>query len=67
MACRSASATSCARRADRMKIVRGPFTIKRAAEAVCDKMTGLLGRHTPDKVYSGNLVGVANGEMLSAG
>ncbi len=50
-----------------MKIVRGPFTIKRAAEAVCDKMTGLLGRHTPDKVYSGDLVAVANGEMLSAG
>lgn len=50
-----------------MKIARGPFTIKRAAEAVHDKMTGLLGRHTLDKVYSGDLVGVANGEMLSAG
>lgn len=62
-----ASATSCVRRADRVKLAKGPFTVKRAAEAVHDRMTGLLGRHTLDKVYSGDLAGVAHGEMLSAG
>ena len=46
-----------------MKIASGPFTIKRAAEAVHDKMTGLLGRHTLEKVYSGDLAGVAHGEL----
>lgn len=50
-----------------MKIARGPFTIKRAAEPVHDRMKDLLGRHTLDKVYSGDLVGTAAGEMLSAG
>jgi putative intracellular protease/amidase len=30
-------------------------------------MQGLLGRHTLDKVYGGDLVATAAGEMLSAG
>lgn len=47
-------------------VAKGPFTIKRAAEPVHDRMTTLLGRHTLDKVYSGDLVGTAAGEMLSA-
>lgn len=50
-----------------MKLAKGPFTVKRAAVAVHDKMTGLMGRHTLDKAYSGDLAGVAHGEMLSAG
>lgn len=48
-------------------VAKGPFTIKRVAEPVHDRMTNLLGRHTLDKVYSGDLVGTAAGEMLSAG
>lgn len=48
-------------------VAKGPFTIKRSAEPVHDRMTNLLGRHTLDKVYSGDLVGTAAGEMLSAG
>jgi hypothetical protein len=50
-----------------MKTARGPFTIKRSAEAVHARMTDLLGRHTLDKVYSGGLIATAAGEMLSAG
>jgi hypothetical protein len=48
-------------------VAKGPFTIKRGAEPVHDRMQGLLGRHTLDKVYSGDLVATAAGEMLSAG
>lgn len=48
-------------------VAKGPFTIKRAAEPVHDRMTNLLGRHTLDKTYSGDLVATAAGEMLSAG
>lgn len=50
-----------------MPIAKGPFTVKRGAEPVHDRMQGLLGRHTLDKVYSGDLVATAAGEMLSAG
>jgi len=47
--------------------VTGPFQVKRTAEQVHEAMTGLLGRHALDKVYSGDLEGVGVGEMLSAG
>lgn len=50
-----------------MPIAKGPFTVKRGAELVHDRLKGLLGRHTLDKVYSGDLVAAAAGEMLSAG
>lgn len=50
-----------------MPIAKGPFTVKRGAELVHDRLKGLLGRHTLDKVYSGDLVATAAGEMLSAG
>lgn len=48
-------------------VAKGSFTIKRAAEPVHDRMVNLLGRHTLDKVYSGDLIATAAGEMLSAG
>lgn len=50
-----------------MKVATGPFTVKRTAEPVHAHMKDLLGRHALDKVYSGDLAGVAAGEMLSAG
>jgi Protein of unknown function (DUF3224) len=49
------------------KTASGPFTVKRSAEAVHDRMATLLGRHTLDKAYSGGLTATAVGEMLSAG
>jgi hypothetical protein len=48
-------------------VAKGPFTVKRSAEAVHERMTNLLGRHTLDKVYTGDLEATASGEMLSAG
>jgi hypothetical protein len=50
-----------------MPVASGPFTVKRGAEPVHERMTGLLGRHTLDKAYSGGLVATSAGEMLSAG
>jgi hypothetical protein len=49
------------------QVAKGPFTVKRSAEAVHDRMANRLGRHALDKVYSGGLVATAAGEMLSAG
>ena len=48
-------------------VAKGPFTVKRTAQAVYEPMTNLLGRRALDKVYSGNLEATASGEMLSAG
>ncbi len=50
-----------------MKLAKGPFTVKRAPESVHDRMKDQLGRFTLDKVYSGDLVGTAGGEMMAAG
>ncbi|HEX5005778.1 MAG TPA: DUF3224 domain-containing protein [Hyphomonadaceae bacterium] len=49
------------------KIAAGPFTVKRSAETVHERMTGLLGRHVLDKTYHGGLSATGAGEMLSAG
>ena len=48
-------------------VAKGPFTVKRSAEAVHERMTNLLGRHALDKTYTGDLEATASGEMLSAG
>ena len=48
-------------------VAKGPFTVKRTAEAVHERMTNLLGRHALDKIYTGDLEATASGEMLSAG
>jgi hypothetical protein len=48
-------------------VAKGPFTVKRSAEAVHERMTNLLGRHALDKTYAGDLEATASGEMLSAG
>jgi hypothetical protein len=48
-------------------VAKGPFTVKRTAETVHERMTNLLGRHALDKVYSGGLSATSAGEMLSAG
>jgi Protein of unknown function (DUF3224) len=48
-------------------VAKGPFTVKRSAEAVHERMTNVLGRHALDKVYTGDLEATASGEMLSAG
>lgn len=50
-----------------MKLATGPFTVKRVPESVHDRMKDQLGRFTLDKVYSGDLVGTAAGEMMAAG
>ncbi|MFT4074905.1 MAG: DUF3224 domain-containing protein [Asticcacaulis sp.] len=47
--------------------ITGPFDVKRTAEPVHDKLTGLLGRHALEKTYHGDLSATGTGEMLSAG
>ena len=47
--------------------VTGPFEVKRTAEAVHDAAANLVGRHSLDKTYSGDLSAHGVGEMLSAG
>ncbi len=49
------------------KTARGQFDIKRSAEPVHEKASGLLGRHSLDKAYRGDLNAAGVGEMLSAG
>jgi hypothetical protein len=47
--------------------ISGPFDVIRSAEAVHEKMTGLMGRHALEKTYHGDLSAIGIGEMLSAG
>ena len=49
-----------------MPTAKGPFQVKRAPLPVAFDATG-LGRHSLDKVYSGDLEGTSLGEMVSAG
>ena len=48
-----------------MPTAKGPFQVKRAPLPVAFDATG-LGRHSLDKVYSGDLEGTSLGEMVSA-
>jgi len=49
-----------------MPTAKGPFQVKRAPLPVAFDAAG-LGRHSLDKVYSGDLEGTSLGEMVSAG
>jgi hypothetical protein len=48
-------------------VAKGPFTVKRAQLPVHDRLENLIGRHSLEKAYSGDLSATAAGEMTSAG